>query len=80
MTFYLHGEFESPLPSKSTITELIVCGGGQVIDRPENAIVLVDVVDSLHNPSFATATHIVMLSWLLDSISNYKLQPFALYE
>lgn len=80
MTFHLYGVFESPLPSKSTITELIVCGGGQVMEQPENTVVLVGVLDSLEYPSFAAATHIVTLSWFLDSISNYSLQPFALYK
>lgn len=50
------------------------------MEQPENTVVLVGVLDSLEYPSFAAATHIVTLSWFLDSISNYSLQPFALYK
>ena len=40
---------------------------------------IIILVDSL-STSISTSSPVVLFQWLLDSISNYQLQPLAMYQ
>ena len=80
MKFHVIGSFEPPLPSKSSIIELVEHGGGKNVKsldtckKEDEVIVIVDEFVG-NEPS----TH-VQFYWILDSISCYSLQPFEKYR
>ena len=41
---------------------------------------IIILVDSLSTSISTTSSPVVLFQWLLDSISNYQLQPFAMYQ